>query len=86
MEPPRDLRTQQEIQDELRRKVEQATAELKRTKAERDRVAAISADVADTPDGALAVRQSMQLHRDAMRRLQEAILAFEAFNRNLGSR
>jgi hypothetical protein len=35
---------------------------------------------------ALAVRQSMQFHRDALRRLQEAIFAFEAFNRNLGSR
>jgi hypothetical protein len=84
MVPPRDLRTQQEIQGELRRRVEHATAELKRTKAERDRVAAISADVADTPDGALAVRQSRQLHRDAMRLLQEAILAFEAFNKKLG--
>jgi hypothetical protein len=68
----------------LRLQVEQATAELKRTRTERDKLAAISADVADTSDGALAVRQSMQLHREAMERLREAILTVEAFNRHLG--
>jgi hypothetical protein len=80
MVPPHDRRAFQELQAELRLRVEQATAEFNRTKAERDRLTDISVDVADTPDGALAVRNSMRRHREAMRRLSEALRAFSDFN------
>ena len=81
MPPLPDNRSQQEIQDELRLRVERATAELKRARDERDKMVAISIDAAGTSDGTLAVQQSAELHRKAMVRLREAMLAFETFNR-----
>ena len=78
---PSDHHGQEEIQNELRLRVERATAALKRARDERDNMAAISIDAAGTPDGTVAVRQSTALHRKAMERLREAMVAFEAFNR-----
>ena len=80
MVPPYDHRTLQEIQDELRLRIEQATAEFNRTKAERDRLTDISIDVAGTSDGALAVPNSKRQHQEAMRRLRKALRAFNDFN------
>jgi hypothetical protein len=79
-----DRRSQQETQDELRLRVEQATEELKRTRAECEKIDAIAMDAAGTSDGTLAVRQSAELHRRAMERLREAMRAFEAFDRSTG--
>ena len=69
----------QKTEEELRLRVEEAVAELRCAIAERDRLSDLSADVADTPDGALAVRQSTARHREAMKRLREALRAFNEF-------
>ena len=82
MVPPND-RARQETQDKLSLEIEQAIADLRRTRAERDRLAAISVDVADTPDGAVAVRKSILLHNEALQRLRDILSAFDEFN-NLG--
>lgn len=79
MVPPR--RTPLEIQEELRLHVERATEELNRARAQRDRLSAIGADAADTPDGAFAMRESLRLHGEALQRLKTALRAFDAFNR-----
>jgi hypothetical protein len=74
-----------ESEDHLRLAVEQALSEFNRTKAERDRLSAISADVADTPDGAMAVRNATRLHLQSVRHLKTALRslrASEALNRN----
>ena len=65
----------------LRFRVEKATAELQRAVAERNRLDAMIHDIAGTADGAGAVKKSMQLHREAMGRLREALRAFEEFDK-----
>ena len=68
-------------EETLRLQVEQATAELQRVVAERDRLDEMISDIAGTPDGAGAVRKSRQLHHEAMERLRGALRAFEEFDK-----
>jgi hypothetical protein len=65
-------------QEELRISIEQGILDLRRARAEYDRLMALSADAGETPDGTLALRKAMQVHRDAYRKLSEAVKAFEA--------
>jgi hypothetical protein len=81
---PRDR--SKEIEDKLRLRIERATVELLSARAERDRLAAISADLADTPDGALAIQNAAQQHREATERLRDALRALAAFNKKFGRR
>jgi hypothetical protein len=64
---------------ELRLAVVHAITEFWQTKAERDRLSDLGADVRDTPDGAVAVRNAMRLHEQAVQELRKALRAFEAF-------
>jgi hypothetical protein len=72
---------QADREEELRLAVEHAITEFRRTKAERDRLSDLSADVRDTRDGALAPRNAIRLHREAVQQLQKALGAFEALSK-----
>jgi hypothetical protein len=82
---PRD-RPPKETEDKLRLRIERATVELLSARAEGDRLGAISADLADTPDGVLAIRNAAQQQREATERLRDALRALTAFNKKFGRR
>jgi hypothetical protein len=65
-------------QEELRLSIEQGILDLHRARAEYDKLLALRADAQETPDGTLALEKAIEVHRDAFRKLSEAVKAFEA--------
>jgi hypothetical protein len=69
--------TPQEI-EAARLRLEQATADFRQANRERDRLFAVSRDLGNTADGAVAVQQAMVQQQAALLRLREAPHDFQA--------